>query len=185
MDFIDSEDIMEREINHMLRLFRKRKTKPPEKTSNIQLHFPSVAVYKDRKSSVIYLNPSVIHPTGGSSTNKKYIKLESPYTEYEVGRAIKDAIQISIDEPYLPEGVKGDFWIDAEGVKSIISFIRTKCLISVTQIGNEGKIRISVMKKYKTTGYTHSKDDPEYLVDDTISEVELGRVVLKGFSKCT
>jgi hypothetical protein len=67
----------------------------------------------------------------------------------------------------------------------MVSFIRSKLLINVTQNNKENHYQISIMKKYKTTGYTHSKNDPEYFVDVTISEVDLGEIVLNGFTECT
>ncbi|UKS26604.1 hypothetical protein LOZ80_34675 [Paenibacillus sp. HWE-109] len=171
----------------MFRLFQRKKLEDNienKQYNEILLNLPSVAVYKDFKTSLIYFNPSVINPIGCRSTNNKFIKLVPPYTDSDVGKAIKEAIQISIAEPYLPNDVKGDFWVEAEGVKSMISFIRTKLFINVTQNVKENSYLISIMKKYKTTGYTHSKNDPEYLVDVTINDHELGQIVLDGFNEC-
>lgn len=145
------------------------------------MNFPLVHVYKDFKTSLIYINPSVIHPIGCRSTNNRFIKLVPPYSDSDVGKSIKEAIQISIEEPYLPTDVKG-FWVEAEGVKSMVSFIRTKLLINITQDIKEKTYEISIMKKYKTTGYTQSKND--FVDVTTSSDHELGHIVLNGFNEC-
>ncbi|GFZ92254.1 hypothetical protein GCM10008018_43170 [Paenibacillus marchantiophytorum] len=171
----------------MFRLFQRKKLEDNvenKRNNEILLNLPSVAVYKDFKTSLIYIIPSVINPIGCRSTNYKFIKLVPPYTDSDVGKVIREAIQISIAEPYLPKDVKGDFWVEAEGVKSMVSFIRTKLLINVTYNVKENSYQISTMKKYKTTGYTHSKNDPEYLVDVSVNDHELGHIVLNGFNEC-
>lgn len=156
--------------------------KQSENKKNYPLVY-SVGAYMD-KNEVIILNPLAKHEVGYSSSNSKFLLVEPPYTLEEITDKLEETFAICEKEPKWTEGMGENFWEAATGIKSYTTFCKNRIYLGVSKHVDEGYYRFSAHKKYRSSGYLATKNDPDFTVPILSTKSMIGEIFLKAFSFC-
>jgi hypothetical protein len=143
----------------------------------------SVAVYKSQVEERLLFNPLAQHTSGGSVATNKTIILTNDFEPGILGETLKHALKISETLDKWDGSLKDDL-IQGGKVKNRSQFVRKFSLVSVTYFADKGIIKLTVNKKYKSSGFIAERNDPVFELSVESTDADLGNMLLQAFDLC-
>lgn len=142
----------------------------------------TVSASLNSKSGKLVFNSLAMDDIGLCTSTNRMTNLENPYSENDVGNALKVAIQLTKEKPFLDNSIRGSLHEQLGMTQS--KFVKEYLQVMVDVMEERSVYVFSPMRRYGTKGYTRNHGDKEMKLLLKADVEDLGKTLLEAFRYC-